>query len=336
MKQSGLSLIEVMIAALLSVVIIQGFFQMFFSNLMSSNFHETRALSQNRAQHAFFLMGNDIREAGSGAALVGPGSYNIVYNAQIAGSVSNQTNQGIGSCKSLCDSNTSCTGFTWGSAFLFPGAGAGLCQLGSGQLGYAGANGWVSYLKIVNTVFYTGNCGGTACTQEGVGHRSDAIAIVLDPSHDQDCVGQPATGPVINRYFISADAEGKNGLFCQSFIYPSGGVKAPRQLMVEGVEQLQLLYGYANNGGGRPTSYRTASTVANWGYVRTVQVGLLVGGGNLWGDNTVLQSRSYNLLGSSTLTLTDKEPRYPFTMVQSIFTTDGDTNWREKLFFEAD
>ncbi|MDD7805545.1 MAG: PilW family protein [Endozoicomonas sp. (ex Botrylloides leachii)] len=309
---------------------------MFFSNLMTSNFHETRALAKNRAQHAFFLMGNDIREAGSGTALVGPGSYHISYNTRFSGSVVVQNNQGISGCKGRCNNDASCTGFSWASSFIVSDTGAGQCRLGSGEPSQTAANGWVTYLKLVNRVFYIGNCGGAPCTQEGLGNRSDTIAVVLDPYHDQDCVGQNVIGPVINRYFISADLEGKNGLFCQSYFYPSGGVKAPPQLMVEGVEQLQLLYGYADNGGERATSYRTANAVTNWGYVRAVQIGFLVGGGYLWGDNTVLQSRSYNLLGSSTLTLTDREPRYPFTMLQSIFTTHSNTNWREKQFFEVD
>ena len=335
MKQAGLSLVEVMISALISIVIIQGFFQMFFSNLMTSNYHETRSLAQTRAQFALYMIGNDVREAGTGAGMVGPGSYNIFINKQFSSTSSRKTNQGLGACQNFCDTNSSCKGFSWANGFVSSGTGSGDCKLSYSSTNRRDGYGWITYQKVDNTVFYSGYCGGVTCTQEGGGNRSDSIAIVLDPNHNQDCTGRGISGLVINRYFIVRDSDGHNALYCQSFNYPSGSSRGSRQLMVEGVEQLQLLYGYADSGGLAATSYRTASSITNWGFVRTVQIGLLVGGGNLWGSK-VKQSRRYNLLGSSTLILVDKEPRYPFTMVQSLFSTREDTSWREKEFFEAD
>ena len=335
MKQAGLSLVEVMIAALLSVVIIQGFFQMFFSNLMSSNYHKTRSLAQSRASQAFFLLGNTIRTAGSGVILSGPDRYQILNNKSLTNATSSNTNHNFSLCKTRCDNSRTCTGFTWGSSTLASGSGKGMCRLGGSNMATSAAGGWVTYLKSVNTPFYTGTCGSFACTQEGTGNSSDSIAVVLDPQHNEDCVGQFVEGAVINRYFIAPDPEGKNGLHCQSYNYPDGGVKAPAQLLVEGIEQLQFLYGYADNGTSGVTSYRTASNIINWRYIRSVQIGVLAGGGNLWGDNKVLQSRRYNLLDSTTLTLTDKEPRYFYTMVQSLFAIEGDTSWREKRIFEV-
>ncbi|MDP0561287.1 MAG: PilW family protein [Candidatus Endonucleobacter sp. (ex Gigantidas childressi)] len=333
-KQAGLSLIEVMITALLSVVMIQGMFQVFFANVQSSSYHDTRSKAQTTAQHALDMLGRDVREAGSGSVRVGIGGYNIYPNEAFSGGTTRNVNTLLNACQVACDANTSCKGFSWASGFLSRNTGDGDCRINLNATTKRGSGGWITYQKVGDTLFYAGLCDGASCTSEGGGNLSDAIAIVLNPGYDADCTSVYTSGSIVNRYFIDKTAEGEKGLFCKSFETNGTPRSGGGHLMVEGVEQLQVLYGYADGGGRAVSSYRTASDIDNWGFVRGVKIGLLVGGGNQFGEG-VTMSRSYNVLGSTTLSINDKEPRYVFTMTQSIFATKRDNSWRERVYSES-
>ncbi|MDP0589778.1 MAG: PilW family protein [Candidatus Endonucleobacter bathymodioli] len=332
-KQVGLSLVEMMISALLSVVVIQGMFEVFFANLQSSSYSETRAQAQTSAQRALDMLGRDIREAGSGSVRVGVGGYNLYPNESFSGATTRKTNTLLNSCQAHCDGSDSCKGFSWGSGYLSSGTHDGDCRLSYGATLRRGAPAWITYQKVENTLFYRGLCDGEFCTDEGGGNQSDAVAPVLDPGYNSDCTGVYVEGAIVNRYFIDTTAEGEKGLFCKSF-NTDGSPRGDGHLMVEGVEQLQVLYGYADGGGRVVTSYREADDIVNWGFVKGVKVGILVGGGNQIGRG-VIRNRSYNVLGSTTLSINDKEPRYVYTMTQSLFATKQDNSWRERVYSES-
>lgn len=52
-----------------------------------------------------------------------------------------------------------------------------------------------------------------------------------------DCLGQPSTDPVVNTYFISTDGTGEPSLYCL------GSGSATPQPLLDGVENMQVLYG---------------------------------------------------------------------------------------------
>ncbi|WP_330924189.1 PilW family protein [Candidatus Sororendozoicomonas aggregata] len=338
MKQQGLTLVEMMVAALLSVVIIQGSFQLLFSALSASSYHEARALSQIRAQNALHMMTNDIREAGSGSALT-KGGYNVFENQLFGGAGSRHTNKTLKGCRSLCDARRACVAFSWVNGYQSAGTDAGDCRLKTQFSSSSQATGWISYQRVDNTIFYGGRCGGTTCTSSGSATDSDSIGIVLDirgQGNKRNCLGNVMSTVVVNRYFIDKGSDNKNALYCQSFSPSSGGSLGGKQLMVEGVEQMRVLFGYADNGGNSPTSYRRPHEVAagHWGRVRSVEIGVLVGGGNLWGSNA-RKTRGYTLLGINTLNITDREPRYEFTTLQRVVALTENTSWRAREYYES-
>ncbi|WP_263078362.1 PilW family protein [Endozoicomonas sp. Mp262] len=491
MNQKGLSLIELMLVALISVVMMGGLFQMFFSNLMAANYHENRSLARERAQHALFLLTHDVREAGSGSGLVGPGSYNIFYNSRFSGATDSTSTAGmtLDECQLQCDTASNCSGISWANKYVIdglpgfapsmsisclngfaghagggggstnpvevvlqplfiatkrleqaktdfdatmstpptadeqtksdqignlkdsfqqeydslqttftsnynsnpggfdsvsassqvstfmagkkdnldalglditggdvtdntvtggncinssssPGGNAiktGSCwmQTGGGAPSRVSKGGWITYQHIENTLFYSGTCGGSTCTANGSGNSSDAIAVVLDPASNTDCTGNSvASGDTtVNRYFIKADSDGNNGLYCQGFDPDNGSSNGSEQLMVSGIENMQVLYGYADKGGHAVTSYRLPGDISNWMYVRSVHIGILAGGEKLWGPGTHRQ-RSYSFMGVNNLQITDGKERFVFTTLQRLNATRDDYSWRDRLIYE--
>ncbi|MGI9277498.1 MAG: PilW family protein [Endozoicomonas sp.] len=178
--------------------------------------------------------------------------------------------------------------------------------------------------------FLTSGCGTlTSCTSEGGGTVSDTIAVQFEPPGGADCTGNTvAAGELnVNYYYIATDSslapnvDNVSGLFCRGYNPSTGAWRGLGQLMVAGVHNLQVLYGYADTAGSDPvTSYRTATSVSDWSQVRSVQIGMLVSGGDTPGVVTS-RVRSYDLMGSGTIVFADGKPRYAFTSVSSIFST---------------
>jgi type IV pilus assembly protein PilW len=91
---------------------------------------------------------------------------------------------------------------------------------------------------------------------------------------------------------------------CQPTLYrnvldPSNNAPLPPQALVEGVENLQVLYGVDDlNPDGIADHYVTANQVTNWSLVTSVRIGLLVHGTNATGsvnDATTLDKNTYNV-----------------------------------------
>ena len=178
--------------------------------------------------------------------------------------------------------------------------------------------------------FLRGACGTvTNCSSEG-GANNDTLAVQLEPPGREDCTGNavPAGEVTVNYYYIDTDTSlapnvgNVVGLFCRGYDPVASSWRGAGQLMVAGVERLQVLYGYADTSGDAVTSYRTADNVSDWNKVRSVQIGVLVNGGNVPGVGT-LRTRSYNLMGSGAVSFTDRTPRYMFSTVSSIYATQN-------------
>jgi type IV pilus assembly protein PilW len=93
---------------------------------------------------------------------------------------------------------------------------------------------------------------------------------------------------------------------CQPTLYRNvldpNNSAAPAQALVEGVENLQVLYGVDDlNPDGIADHYVTANQVTNWALVTSVRIGLLVHGTNATGsvnDATTLDKNTYNVAGT--------------------------------------
>ncbi len=90
----------------------------------------------------------------------------------------------------------------------------------------------------------------------------------------------------------------------------------PVEELVEGIEQLQVLYGVDTNGDVLVDAYRTANNVTNWNDVISVSVALLARSIEQYGVDT--DRRTYNVLDVSVVAPADRRLREVFTATASI------------------
>jgi len=112
-------------------------------------------------------------------------------------------------------------------------------------------------------------------------------------------------------YYVGRGASGEPALFRRS--YASGG-SGDTQEIVEGVENMQVIYGEDTDGDSLADVYRIATDVGNWGSVVALRVGLLlrtVESGRQEND-----ARVYDLLGTGITPLAEDARRH-----RRVFTT---------------
>jgi len=177
-------------------------------------------------------------------------------------------------------------------------------------------------LDVLSTQAFT-----TANTQDNVdenatlgltqaaGNASDRIQInfVNSDPNSVDCLGNSAVGAVSALYWVGTEtlADGvtqRSNLYCTT----QANLTAP---LVEGVENLQILYGEDSNADGIADRYISAADVSDWGGVSggvaSIRIAILV---STVDDAGVTDTRSYNLL--------DAPPMGPFNdnSVRRVFT----------------
>jgi len=158
------------------------------------------------------------------------------------------------------------------------------------------------------------------CLLEGGAALSDRIAVQFDPPPDDgsetDCLGT-ALAPasiVVNVYTVEdRDGDGINSLYCQGYDSSTESwVTAAPQPLVDGIDNMQILYGIAGSVANPLSVTRYVSgdnlTPADWPNLRAIRVALLVSNGNAaaFAEN---RERKYRVLDSDEIAFTDRQPR---------------------------
>jgi type IV pilus assembly protein PilW len=131
------------------------------------------------------------------------------------------------------------------------------------------------------------------------GTASDQITINKESvvGAQADCLGQnvPINGVITNTYFVAdVDADGQYDLYCLG----SGNVTP--QVLVEGVDNMQLLYGEDTDNDNIANRYVDANNVVDWQRIMSVRVALLMS--TLIPLRTgEVETETYNLLNTPTL-----------------------------------
>jgi len=179
--------------------------------------------------------------------------------------------------------------------------------------------------------FFLDECDGIdPCTGDGTGSASatdpatsDTIAVRMHPDNGRDCTGiaLPAGDQLANVFYIEASVEDPNinSLYCRGFNVSSDSWIADGVALIDGIDQMQVLYGVAD-ANERIYSYFDAARVPSvdgsaalgWDRVRAIKIALLVSDGfdSLTED---LDTRSYQLLDGPQLSLTDRVNRRVFS-----------------------
>lgn len=282
----GLSLVELMVAITISLILLGGAISLFVNNRVNYEHNDNLSRLQENARFAMEFLVGDLRMAGYFGC------------ADDLGKVAN--NVAVGTAGDLEDVSSAVEGFDDALAAWVPsGSGVTPGTNGAGGEILAGTDAiTVRFLDgAAQPVVAVGansfdvddaaslqggdlvgifDCGSTDIFQiTGIGgdtlsHGGVSRSFVTD--------GDPATSsnPQIARlravrYYIGQSANGPS-LF-REFIDDTGVVT--RQELVEGIENMQILFGEDEDADGTPNRFRLAGNVGNWNNVLAARIGLL-------------------------------------------------------------
>lgn len=133
-------------------------------------------------------------------------------------------------------------------------------------------------------------------------HPYKAVRYYIGAISKRDEYGNTVQLPALKRVYLSDYASGAETLITET--------------LLEGVDNLQILYGEDTTGDMAADVYRTASAVSTWGNVRTVRIALLVS--SLFEHGSEQDSRSYVLLDETRPAFNDRRRRKVFTSVVQV------------------
>lgn len=172
-----------------------------------------------------------------------------------------------------------------------------------------------------NFVPCTSDADGTAGTQA----NSDRIAVqMFVAAGGRDCAGNAANGQIANVFYIAQEQPSVNSLFCRGYDVAAGDWLGDGMALIDGIEQMQVTYGVADDN-ERVDTYLSAANVpavdgdaaVGWDRIRTVKVALLVSDGYQTSSEDV-QSRTYQLFNGPSVALDDGVARRVFSTAVTI------------------
>lgn len=333
-KQRGLTLVELMIAIVIGLFLTAGLIQLFTSSKQTYRVQENLSRLQENARFAMQILAKDIRMAdyaGCNNSSLGEATDNINsahadydialhnFTAAIGGvngaagasialdapdtiTVVNAIDSGVvvqpvaGVYGPLPSSDIAITaghGFEQGDIVLIADCQqADILQINNADVATTNliqhVTGGFSHTVDGSAVAEPGNFNPTACAAGGTAHclskvyTGDASVYLLNS----------------NTYDIQVNPNGVNAL------YRNG------QELVEGIENMQILYGEDTNNDNTPNYYVPAGSAGlDWENVVSVRVSLLVA---TLEDNVATQAMDYTIFGD-TVTSTDNRIRRVFT-----------------------
>lgn len=182
--------------------------------------------------------------------------------------------------------------------------------------------------------FFPGDCGDLSpCTAEadgddGTDANSDRIAIqMFVEAGGRDCAGNPANGQIANVFYIDREDPGvpMTSLFCRGYdVAANNWIGSGGSAVIDGVEQMQVLYGVADDN-EQIYSYLSAdrippidgSVALGWDRIRAVKVALLVSDGYNSATEKI-GSREFQLFNGPQMTFTDRTSRRVFSTAVTI------------------
>lgn len=327
-RQSGFSVVEVMVALVIGLIITVAVAQIFSSSHSTAQLDEGLARLQENGRFATDFLTNEIRQAGYFGCVSGAGPLRArVSNYLVGGSVPGST----------FDINTPIMGFEFtgtapGSTVVIPPTGATsstswtpaltplLTSVAPGPIAGSDvvlirsvdgpsfktvpASTTTTAITVVTPndlrdgdILMLGNCIRTSLFQANIAVGAPGTIL-----HPKATTGGPAPGnicttwgltdcptsddigssvtpvPEISRFNVTAFFIGQRAGNDVPSLYrarwTSGGVVAEE--LVEGVENMQALYGVDTNNDGNADGYIPASSVTNWSNVVSVQIALLL------------------------------------------------------------
>lgn len=285
-RMQGLSLVELMVAITISLILLGGAISLFVNNRVNYEHNDNLSRLQENARFAMEFLVRDLRMTGyfgcaddlskvsNNLAVGTPGDLEDV-SAAIEGfddaiaawapsgsAVTIGTNAAAGEILAGTDAIT--VRFLDGSAQPVTAVGANSFDVDD-PAPFQGGD-MVGIFDCGSTdVFQITGIGGSTLSHAGVSRSYFSDGDPAEPSNPRIArlravryyIGQSANGPALFREFID-----------------DTGV-ITRQELIEGIENMQILFGEDEDNDGTPNRFRLAGNVGNWNNVLAARIGLL-------------------------------------------------------------
>lgn len=344
-RRAGFSLVELMVAMVLGLVVVAGVGQIYVSNKQTYRVTEAVARIQENARFAMDMLARDLRAAGywdcggaaaqiansvngtgwqyvaeavygyeggvdnfpadySGDVLQGTDSFRVAYMDASRAHVVDSHNPSAATIQLTADHDLK-------QGEVLAVASPACKQVGIFQMSNTNNN---NTIKVVvhNTGASTspGNCtkdlgGAFTCSDQ-----SNATTFTYEP-------GSRLMRFVSRAYYVSTGAGGTPALYRIGLSHASGNASLDSEELVEGVEDMQVLYGVDTDSDDTANLYVTADlvpSVGEWSDVVSVRVDLLM---RSLEDRLTSETRDYVFHGEKK-TPADRRIRRVFTLVVAL------------------
>jgi type IV pilus assembly protein PilW len=314
-RLAGLTLIELLVALVMGLVLMAGVVTVFVSNKQTYQLQDAMSRLQENGRLALLLLERDLRNAGAGSCLKSvtkvqnmlntPSSFPAFMGPPITGA---DSDRGQTTWVPPLDKTTNYFGVT-------PVNGTDIVTIRGGEnegIRVTKQPGWTTSNKCGGSNMHTTpradickfdiimvtDCRTSAVMQAtSLQNNSGQLSVVGHntgvgtPGNSTHCVDDyyapPNQGEIIRlnlrTYFVGDNGRGGTSLYRAGFRRPGncGSVSGddPQDLveeLVEGVEDMQILYGVDDDGDEAVEKYQSASEVTDWNQVVSVRVSLLL------------------------------------------------------------
>ncbi|WP_166266458.1 PilW family protein [Marinobacter caseinilyticus] len=300
-RQSGVSLIEFMVAGAVGLILTVGLVQIFVSNRQAFDTTAASANVQETARVGTEIVTKAIRNADYWGCVTGGAVFNNLddtgagYDANVLGfgsGLDGTDNNTDGTDNIVDGTDTVTVRGTRGSAGIqidapMPNSSAILDVTSTSLLS-------------VSDILLISNCRGGDIFQvtqlptggDKIQHNSGATVTPGNGKNSGTCAGGGGGAnclsqlydagasvllPYTETYFIGTGADGRPALFMRRGVLTGGTAGGTQDIeLIDGVQDMQILYGEDTNGDGNTNAYRTAAAVADMEDVIAVRISLLI------------------------------------------------------------
>lgn len=319
-KQSGVGLIEIMIAMVLGLLILLGVSQIFLSNKQTYNLQTANQQKQESSRYAISKISQDARMSGYKGC-----TKDIKY---LTNTLNNPTSY-LSNFLNLVggyEGGTSTWSPTLDSSITGVKAGTDVLVLRTSidnslftETVMASATGDIKLTNntdkiAANDILLITDCISSAVFQVStytkssgtIVHNTTATTGVALPGNASTNLGKkyPVNSEIVKMsviaYYIK-DMGGDEGYG----LYRKENNKA-EELVIDGISNMQLLFGEDTDNDLSPNDYIKASSVVNWNQVVAIKIGLMAESKKPFGETT---TKTYSILGQDVGSFSDKKAR---------------------------
>lgn len=343
-RARGFSLIELMVALAISLLLLTGVVSIFVSSKSSYETNERTSRIQENGRFALDAIMSDVRASG----FVGCARQPTYRSTSLSSATTLQWNFLAGSVAGFQASGTSTWSPAMDTSVSSPLSGSDVLAVRVPVRERVAQPLTANMGAATNTLQVAAGTSGVAAGEIAVAYSCEAISVFQVTALDSatGVISHAATSPNAqlgpgnaNNTLSYTYRQGVSSVIpVETIVYyiapstrisdttdpaPAGTTSLwrrrslrPAEELIEGIEQLQLLYGVDTNGDVIVDLYRTADQVTDWNDVISVSVALLVRSIDEQGVDT--DQRTYTLLDTTVAAPGDRRLREVFTATASI------------------